>query len=363
MRSEVGARRLRVAIDISSAVDPRPSGVERYIRGLVDGLGAEPEIALTLLCRSSRWRQGDPPALFPDQKVTRWLDWARPTGFDVLHAPDLRLPRRPPRSVVVTVHDLSALDRGDHATASFIARKQRFLRRIARCATRVITHTGAVRRALVERLELLPERVVDVPLWPALPASAEAPIGDGSELLVVGGPSRRKRSERIAPFLARLQSVTGLGPRVAWCGSADSECAAAFFASLPEEVRDRIRWLGHIDDGTLDRRMRGAAALVQLSDTEGFGIPLVEAAMRHCPIVARRSETAEEVLPADGAFWCGGPDEDAQLRAFADPSERVRRAGRAAERATALSRTRTIAETLAVYRDAISARAATASVG
>jgi len=363
---------LRVALDVTSAVDPRPSGVARYIGGLAAGLALSPGVELTLLCRASRFRHGDPRALFPSARVVRWLDWSEPRGFDLLHAPDLRPPRRPPPALVVTVHDLSALERSDHASPRFLARKRRWLAVAAARATQVITHTAAVRRELIARLGLGPERVAAVPLWPGLPfaegndaGSRSVPVADRpcEEILVIGGPSRRKRSERIVPFLAAFEGATGLRPAVAWCGSAEPAAIAAFRTSLPAEVRERIRFLGHLDDGELDRRLRGAPALLQLSDTEGFGIPLLEAARRGTPLLAWRSATAEEVIPADGAFWLGGADQGAQLRAFADPAERARRGAKATARAEVSTREGAVRATIAVYRAAISARSATAAAG
>ncbi len=76
---------LRVAIDVSSAVDPRPTGIARTITGLVTGLQAHPGVELTLLCRSSRWRRARPTALFPGLPVRRWLDLGTPRGVDLLH--------------------------------------------------------------------------------------------------------------------------------------------------------------------------------------------------------------------------------------------------------------------------------------
>lgn len=363
-RERRGDGTLRVALDVTSAVDPRPSGVARYVRGLAAGLAAQPGIDLALLCRASRFRESDPRELFPGVPLRRWLDFGEPRGFDLFHAPDLRTPRRPPATLVATVHDLSALDRSDHASARFLARKRRWLAVAVRRAARVITHTAAVRDEIIARCGTSPDRVRAVPLWPGLPAAEERPNEErGDELLVIGGPSRRKRSERIVPLLAALERETGLRPGVAWCGSASESEISAFRLSLPEQVRDRVRFLGHIEDARLDRRLSRAAALLQLSDTEGFGMPLLEAARRRTPILAWRSPTAMEVVPVEGAFWLGGADEGLELRAFADREERARRVERAAHRAESFSREATVTATLEVYREAIKERCATVAAG
>lgn len=359
----------RVAIDVTSAVGPRPSGVARYIRGLVGQLlsddGSAAEFRPHLLCRASRWRGDDPRKAFGGAPVVRWLDGPFSPRCDLFHAPDLRPPRRTSSPLVVTIHDLSALDRDDHASARFIARKRAQFGRAMRHAARVITHTESVRAALIDRFDLPEDRTVAVPLWPALIEGLDDAILS-DRLLVVGGPSRRKRSDALVPFLERFESATGLVPNIDWCGSAPPEEAEAFLASLPLAVRDRVHWLGHVDDSELDRRMRGARALLQLSDTEGFGIPLVEAARRGLPAIVRRSETAEEVLSFDGAFWWDGGDEQEQLKAFTIEEERTRRTLEAARRVESLSLERTVRETRAVYRAALRTpgrRGATSAAG
>lgn len=359
---------IRVALDVTSAIDERPSGVARYIRGLAEGLAGEADVDLTLLCRATRFRRGDPRAIFPGLRVERWLDWGQLRAFDLLHAPDLRPPRRPPETLVTTVHDLSALDRSDHASERFLARKRRWLAVAAGRSERVITHTDAVGRELIARVGIPRERVAVVPLWPALPlgngeGAARGEPGELRELIVIGGPSRRKRSERIARFLGVLERESRLRPAVAWCGSAAPAEVEEFRASLPAETRGRLDLLGYLDDAALDRRLRSAGALLQLSDTEGFGLPLLEAALRRTPVIAWRSATAEEVLSAAGAFWLGGADESAELRAFTDPAERARRAAVAAARAARFTREATVAATLAVYRSALISRSASAAAG
>ena len=274
--------------------------------------------------------------------------------------PDLRPPRRPPANLVVTVHDLSSLDRSDHARPKFIAKKRAQLDRIVAVADQVITHTETMRRDLVDRTALTEERVSAVPLWAGLPpvdgGEAEART---STLLLIGGPSRRKGSERIGEFLRAFDDAgTGEPWTIDWCGSATPIEIEAFAATLPTGIRERIRWRGHLSDADLDRALREAGAFVQLSQTEGFGIPLLESAQRGCPVIVARCPTAEEVLPAECAFFWS-EDESAGLRAFFDENERSARVARSETRAGEFSRARTITETLRAYERALTSRVPT----
>ncbi|MEE8142336.1 MAG: hypothetical protein V3T77_04490, partial [Planctomycetota bacterium] len=124
---------MKVGIDISNTVDARPTGVARYVHALVAALHELPDAPeLTLCCRYSRRRRGDPGKLFPGHPI-RWLSgWRSPSDLDLWHAPDLRLPRWNGAPAVVTIHDLSALERSDHATAGFVKRKRHGYQRAAR---------------------------------------------------------------------------------------------------------------------------------------------------------------------------------------------------------------------------------------
>ena len=351
-------RRLRVGLDLSSAIDPRPSGVARYICGLVEGIEAADSWDLVLFCRSSRWRRGDPSAHFSERPIRRWFDWQTPREVDVFHAPDLRPPRKIPPSLVVTIHDLSALDRTDHARPKFIAKKRAQLERVTGGTAHVITHTETMRRELIERTSLDAGRVSAVPLWAGLPAAAtpeELEISRTRTLLLVGGPSRRKGSERILPFLRDFQAANPSDERwsIDWCGSASAQEIDAFAATLPDEIRARIRWHGHVSDRELDRLLRTAGAFLQLSQTEGFGIPLLESAERSCPVLVAECPTAKEVLPEECAFYWS--EDRASLKAFFRDEERTRRVRRAREHAAHFTLERTIAETMNVYEQTLRA--------
>lgn len=206
----------------------------------------------------------------------------------------------------------------------------------------------------------MPEaKIVAVPLADPLPIDSRAkraapPEMSPEELLIVGGPSVRKGSERVGPLL-EAWAKTGWRPRVTWVGSTPTDEALRFLEAMAPETRASIEFLGHVSDGELDQLYRRSAGLLQLSDSEGFGIPLLEAARRRCAVLSVDSPVLRETL-GDAAFWFAGtsPDADEVGRRFRDSDQRQRVIDEASTLADQYSWERTARETLAAYQVAVS---------
>ncbi|WP_244122044.1 glycosyltransferase family 4 protein [Burkholderia gladioli] len=77
------------------------------------------------------------------------------------------------------------------------------------------------------------------------------------------------------------------------------------------EVGKRLIWLPAIDDVALSRRYDSADGLIMASQAEGFGLPLVEAALHGLPILARDIPVFREVAGEHARYFASG--EPAQL--------------------------------------------------
>ena len=81
----------------------------------------------------------------------------------------------------------------------------------------------------------------------------------------------------------------------------------------PERDR-RLFWLSDANDSTLDAIYTAASCLIFASEGEGFGLPLIEAAQKKLPIIARDLPVFREVA-GDGAYYFKGSDENALVEA------------------------------------------------
>lgn len=89
--------------------------------------------------------------------------------------------------------------------------------------------------------------------------------------------------------------------------------AADIVEGINAATRDSdVTWRQDCGDAELAQLYREVDALIQASETEGFGLPLVEAAAAGCPIISSDHPVAREVCPDGTLFF---PIEPGALRA------------------------------------------------
>ena len=69
---------------------------------------------------------------------------------------------------------------------------------------------------------------------------------------------------------------------------------------------DQVRWAGYVPDDELRHLLSGAVALVLPSETEGFGLPAVEAAACGVPVIATTESPLPQLLEGGGFFVAPG---------------------------------------------------------
>jgi glycosyltransferase involved in cell wall biosynthesis len=279
-----------------------PGGIGTYVRGLLGGIAAlhtsrvEPP-SVTLY--ASRARPGPDPleafghplivSRLPGPVLTRLWDRGivrAPSGFDVVHAASLAVPRAHRSVEVVAIHDVA----WRHRPEDYPRRGRRWhasaLRRALDEATHFVVPSEVVARDLVH--VGAPEKAVSV-----IPLGADhlpdpddgaaavllARLGvRGEFLLSVGTLEPRKN-------LSRLFEAYGLARR-----------------SLPEpwplvvvgpagwgpeaQHGEGIVFAGRVGDGTLAALYARARLLAYVPFEEGFGLPPVEAMRYGTPVVA-----------------------------------------------------------------------------
>jgi len=90
------------------------------------------------------------------------------------------------------------------------------------------------------------------------------------------------------------------------------------------ELNKRLFWLNGISDAYLEKVYGACRALIAASVAEGFGLPLIEAAQKGLPVLARDIPVFREV-GGTGATYFGGSNQalEAAISAFlADSNKR-----------------------------------------
>lgn len=361
---------MRVGLYAPNLASGTPSGVERYVRGLISGLrecGAPEDFVVFTdaedLPESPRWRR----VPLPPMGRLRRLAWdhralahaARDERLDVLHCPKSGVPARLPCPAVVTIHDLLFLR--EPARYGWLWR-QYWSRTVARAVERaavVLCDSEATRRDVERFFPATAAKARVVP--PGVDASrfaGEDGLPDGLEpgrpyFFFVGNLTRRKNIPVLLEAHARLDGRSDAALVLA--GAPDFGAGELIHAIHAAGEKRLVRWLGPVDDRQLAALYRHALALVYPSEFEGFGLPLLEAMASGCPVVSSTGGALPEaagdaallVPPNDAAALA-----DAMLRVAGDPALREDLVRRGRVRAGELTWRRTAERVLAAYRGA-----------
>jgi glycosyltransferase involved in cell wall biosynthesis len=275
-----------------------------------------------------------------------WLARAcRARGIDLVHHLGGTMPYLAPAPGMVLVHALQPWAMPSH----FSRLKRGYLRatvpRSARRAVAVTTLSQWVRHDVNARLGVALDRIVAVPpgAGPVRPVSDEVTdevlaryeLGDRPFFVYPAITYPHKNHLTLLQAFARVAASDERPALVLSGGAAGSEGeVTAAVAELG--LTARVRRPGRIPAVHLDVLYREATALTLPSRYEGFGMPVLEAMSRGCPVVASRSCALPEVV-GDGGLLLDPDDVDAWARTMthllADEGERARWAASAAQRA------------------------------
>jgi glycosyltransferase involved in cell wall biosynthesis len=261
--------------------------------------------------------------------------------------------------MVLTLHDLSFEHRpSDYSRYERLWHRAARPRRLAGRASRVIAVSEAVRRQAIDEWGLDSARVVTVLSGPGRPPSppGRLPAGlDPGFVLAVGALEPRKCPDLLIDAHRRARE-RGLRAGLVFAGPGDPRRSPEVEHARTGAARQPgARFLGRVDDTTLEALYANALALACPSSEEGFGFTPLEAAMRGTPAVVTALAPLRETL-GDAAISVAPGDADALADAFLElerhreARERLAAAARAA--AGRLSWERAARETRAVLEAA-----------
>jgi glycosyltransferase involved in cell wall biosynthesis len=261
-----------------------------------------------------------------DRLINRFVDypnWLRKHGaYDVFHLVDHSyshlIHRLPPASTVVTCHDLDTFrsilePEREPRPGWFRAMARRILDGFQKAA-HVISVSESTRNELLRLGLFPPDRITVIPngvhpsCSPELGAAdheLEALLGTAPNaplLLSVGNTMRRKRLDVLLRVFAAIRKEIPSVQLLRVGGLAREQ------QQLTRElgIGDKIVTLPFLERPMLAAMYRRAALLLQTSDAEGFGLPLVEAMACGCPVVASDIPIFREVGEAAASYCAVG---------------------------------------------------------
>jgi glycosyltransferase involved in cell wall biosynthesis len=218
---------------------------------------------------------------------------------------------------IVCIHDANIFAAPDSYSRIFRSVYHSLQPRLVRHSARIATVSHAAARQLARHLPIRVEDIAVLPnghehalSWdPTLAQIAPKFLADAFTannrrfVLALGSRARHKN---LALLVKAADGLDELGIDVVIAGG-----DAGIFAPGTLEERPNIRLMGRVSDHDLAYLLERALCLVFPSLTEGFGLPIVEAMARGCPVVASHSASMPEVCgdaallasPFDPAAW------------------------------------------------------------
>ncbi len=316
---------MRIALDATPLLG-QPTGVGRYVAGLVDGLTRLPEPP-ELTLAAFTWRGAKEVPAPPGVRVAGrrvparllqqlWgasdfppVEWLTGTA-DVVHGTNFVLPPRRRAAGVVTVHDLAYL----HDVATVTPQTLRYQRLVPRAMERgavTVTPSQATKDDLVATYGADPTRIHVTPLgiddawFAAVPPTADqlAALGVPPRyVLAVGNLEPRKNLPDLVEAHRRLAGENPSMPPLVLVGPPGW--------GEPLQAGPEVVFVGYQRGDALRRLVAGASVLAFPSRREGFGLPPLEALACGVPVVASDLPVTREVL-GDAATFVGVGDIDA----------------------------------------------------
>jgi glycosyltransferase involved in cell wall biosynthesis len=265
-------------------------GVRAYLHELLTRLPyAAPDIAVAPV----GWGENFGPA----EQLGLPLAIAR-SGARLVHFPTTFAPLLRTRPYVLTIHDLIHL-----RYAALFGRATALHYRLigiplARGAARLVMGDERTVRDCAELLGVDPGRCRVVPLGyhPALLAPTAPPLPvERPFFFYAGNHKPHKNLAALYAAWAAVASQRAVDLRLT--GSPDPAGAAPC-----SRLRGRVVFTGHLDPGELGRHYRAALAYVHPAFTEGFGLPMLEAAVVGTPVIASASAVPSMVAPYAATF-------------------------------------------------------------
>lgn len=296
----------------------------------------------------------------------RWREAMNAAPLDLVHYPYISIaPSGIAGKSVITVHDVQHEFHPEFFTETELAGRRRTYGPSIESADVVIASSEFTRRTLLDTYEVDPEAVVTVHIAARpLPPSGTSGLALPERYVFYPAATwhHKNHVRLLEAFARRLRRDPDL--RLVLTGLRMSGADAVEDAVARLGLRERVVHLGYVTPRELADLYAGARAMVFPSLFEGFGIPLLEAMMAGCPIVASTATSIPEVA-GDAAVYFDPLDVDeleARLDELLDsPELGAQLAERGRHRVELFSPERMARETIDVYDRALEGRRLTTS--
>ncbi len=292
---------MRVALDLSSLLGSRLSGVGVYVGQLAQALSKRSDLELEGVWPLNRFlKRSWINRHAPNVRSAPWIPAWSQSRFDLFHGPDFKLPRERGLRRVVTIHDLAFLQPG--MTSPDFAEKA--LKKVehsllAAEPDAVIAVSEFTRLEILERFPELNGRVFTVHhgadhFSRASEVKRSTVSLDRPYFLFVGNLEARKNVIRLVEAFSSFCAKNS-DHRLVLVGKPGYGYESIIQAVSDSGVNSRIEIRGYVDHEALASLYLGATAFVYPSIHEGFGFPILEAMSFGTPVLTSKGSATAEV--------------------------------------------------------------------
>ena len=325
---------MHVGLNVLHLIPGETGGGETYVRRLVPALLEAPEdLRVTLFAAAEAYpsiaaepwageatvvripvrARSRPRRVLAEQTLLPHA--ARHARIDLLHNTLNTAPAFPGVPQVTTIHDV-IYKRFPETAGRLNVGVALLVPLAARRSSRVLTVSEASKDDIINFLGVDPERIDVAPNGPGIPKPAEPlpeadlrdrfGLGEAPIVLTVAAKRPHKNLERLLDAFGQLKTDAVL---------VVPGFETSFEAQLKQRGGERVRFLGWVDDRTLDGLYRATTCFVLPSLAEGFGLPVLEAMLRGTPVACSCASALPEVA-GEAALYFDPLDTDAISRAL-----------------------------------------------
>ena len=290
--------------------------------------------------------------------------YIRQSSLDLFHGTNYNVPLWEGCPTVLTIHDLSLFLYPETHEKHRVSVGLRRIPTMGCAATKIITPSQAVRREIVEHLNVSPEKVIAIPEaarreFRPMPAeeTRDARKRFGIEddfLLYVGTLEPRKNLMLLVRAFEEVLCTTNLRPQLVIVGKKGWLVDELFAYVERAELGDRLLFTNYVTDEELRALYSSCRMCIYPSLYEGFGLPPLEAMACGAPVITTRIPSIMETV-GDAARLVEPTDVDALARniidLLADAEARATLSAAGLARAAQFSWEKTARMTLEVYRE------------
>ena len=233
-------------------------------------------------------------------------------NLDIFHSPDFIAPRHAAKKHIITIHDLHFLYYPQFQDKAALRYYRDQIAKSARHADHVFVQTEGTKSAVVNMLNVPPEKItvhllgVNPACKPLPPAEVErllAPYKLPEDyLLFVGTIEPRKNMPNLLKAYALLREQNLDTPRLVLGGQPGWHVEQELKTLDTYNLHQHITWIQGVPAEVLPALYNGAQMLLLPSLHEGFGLPAVEAMACGTPVIVTKNGSVPEVVGEAGLY-------------------------------------------------------------